>query len=418
MAAEKIPERYLILVDPEKNNNKFYKMIDAGNGEWIAQYGRVGNGRAQQRKYSNRVYNTKLQEKLAKGYKDVSDLHAISTAPQQEISFTDITDEKVSEFINRLMAFAKHTIKSNYTVNANDVTQKMVDEARGLIQNLRNIANNNMSETTVVRAFNDVLKELMHVIPRRIAGQGAEGVKRMMAACKADCVAIILREEDLLDIMEGQVKIQERKLEYVGSSQTLLEAMGIQMYTATDSQVEEVKRHLSPSLRSQLKAVYRVINMKTQERFDAYLKENANSNGAPKVKMLWHGSRNENWVSILQKGLLLKPDAVITGKMFGNGIYFAPSARKSWGYTSAGKWTGDHSDTAIMSLYATAYGVPHEVYSHDSRWKGYNFDRLQSDYPNCSCVHAKAEKGMLLDDEIIFYREDQMTISYICEFDV
>ena len=52
------------------------------------------------------------------------------------------------------------------------------------------------------------------------------------------------------------------------------------------------------------------------------------------VKQLWHGSRNENWFSILENGLQLNPNAIITGKMFGKGIYFAPSSNKSWNYTS------------------------------------------------------------------------------------
>ena len=51
-------------------------------------------------------------------------------------------------------------------------------------------------------------------------------------------------------------------------------------------------------------------------------------------KLLWHGSRNENWMSIISNGLILNPNAVITGKMFGQGIYFAPKSRKSFGYTS------------------------------------------------------------------------------------
>ncbi|ANU44663.1 hypothetical protein ADH76_03135 [Enterocloster clostridioformis] len=38
----KLPERYLIMVNPDKNNNKFYRMIDLGNRTWGAFYGRVG----------------------------------------------------------------------------------------------------------------------------------------------------------------------------------------------------------------------------------------------------------------------------------------------------------------------------------------------------------------------------------------
>lgn len=56
-------------------------------------------------------------------------------------------------------------------------------------------------------------------------------------------------------------------------------------------------------------------------------------------QLLWHGTRLSNFVSILQKGLLLRPDVIpgtyISGKMFGYGIYGANSFSKSFNYTGA-----------------------------------------------------------------------------------
>ena len=91
---------------------------------------------------------------------------------------------------------------------------------------------------------------------------------------------------------------------------------------------------------------------------------------------------------------------------------------KSWGYTSGNgaAWTNGSSHTAFMALYATAYGKPYVVYDYSGNWGGYNYKRLQSEHDGCSCVHAKADRGMLRNDEVIFYREYQMTIRYICEF--
>jgi hypothetical protein len=40
---------------------------------------------------------------------------------------------------------------------------------------------------------------------------------------------------------------------------------------------------------------------------------------------------------------------------------------------------------------------------------------LQKKNPKCNCLHAKADKGMLRNDEIVFYRNDQMTIKYLIE---
>lgn len=53
--------------------------------------------------------------------------------------------------------------------------------------------------------------------------------------------------------------------------------------------------------------------------------------------LLWHGTRLSNYISILQKGLVLRPDLIkgvyVTGKMFGYGIYGANSFSKSFNYT-------------------------------------------------------------------------------------
>ena len=105
---------------------------------------------------------------------------------------------------------------------------------------------------------------------------------------------------------------------------------------------------------------------------------------------------------------MLHPNAAITGKMFGNGIYFASSAKKSWGYTSGGFWTREmSSSTRFMGLYATAYGNPLNVTSPS------NYS--EKSIGNFNCVHAHAG-NYLRNDEIIFYNEAAMLLTYLVEF--
>jgi hypothetical protein len=40
---------------------------------------------------------------------------------------------------------------------------------------------------------------------------------------------------------------------------------------------------------------------------------------------------------------------------------------------------------------------------------------LQSKKTKCHCLHAKADKGMLRNDEIVFYKPEQVTIKYLIE---
>jgi len=53
--------------------------------------------------------------------------------------------------------------------------------------------------------------------------------------------------------------------------------------------------------------------------------------------LLWHGTRMTNYCSILKNGLILNPEqlgVVITGKMFGQGVYFSDTFSKSFNYTA------------------------------------------------------------------------------------
>ncbi|CAH8604626.1 unnamed protein product [Heterobilharzia americana] len=53
-------------------------------------------------------------------------------------------------------------------------------------------------------------------------------------------------------------------------------------------------------------------------------------------QLLWHGSRQTNWIGILSQGLrIAPPEAPVTGYMFGKGIYFADIVSKSANYCFA-----------------------------------------------------------------------------------
>lgn len=414
---EKLPDKYLILVDADQNKNEYYKMSDIGGGEWSATYGRVGEKQGRSRttrnvvvpkNYPDYMFGLKLMEKLAKGYQDKSVCHGLTVLRKKnpDAPLSGIENERVAELIEKLMAYAQNVIAQNYTVSFTDVTPEMIRQASAEIDRLR--ASRTLSE------FNEHLLAIMHIIPRKIDGRGDAGVKRMLASDVSQYADILVRETELLDIMEGQIVMNQETRQ----NDNILDKMGLTVKEATPEEIELVKDHLNNSLKPRLKQVYAVCNQNTQKRFEEYL---SGSNNKKKgiTKLFWHGSRNANWFSILQKGLMLNPDAVITGKMFGNGIYFAPSAMKSWGYTSSrdAKWNDEASNEAYMALYETAYGLPYEFDTYVGNWSGYSYKRLQAEHPGCSCVHAKKDKGMLYDDEVIFYREDQVTIRYICSFE-
>lgn len=412
-----LPEKYLIMVNPDRNNNKFYRLVDNGNGTCTAYWGRIGDKPGSSefsvsfKTYDISAYFRKLQEKLNKGYKDVSDLHVVKTLTvEKQSGYIPLDNAEVQELMDYLLSCSRKTLNEHYSVSPDSVTQELVWKARATIKAMCNAASDND-----LYRFNDELIENFHVLPRKMGC-----VQSYLARTPDDFSKIIDREQKLLDVMEGYVKANSVKTVEIDGKEnskgmTILDSLGIEIELASDEDTQNVRRHINDSLKSKIKRVFRVKNHKTRKNFEKFVKKHDNC----ETKMFWHGSTNQNWISIMEKGLLLNPDAPITGKMFGDGIYFAPSAKKSWGYTSAhgSRWAGGNSDVAFMAVFNTAFGSPYVVYDWSSDFHGFNYRRLQRKQKGAGCVFASKEKGMLHEDEVIFYREDQVDIRFLVEFE-
>lgn len=400
-----ITPRHLVMVTASANNNKYYNMTPHGD-TWTAEYGRVGSS-SQRREYSIREWDKKYNEKIKKGYVDqsnlVQDLIKVESKKSSTSTYKEIENKVIAEIVERLQQMAKKAISENYTVSSNKVTQAMVDEAQNVLTKLVKIKD--------VEQFNDILLELFSVIPRKMGN-----VASYLAKNPNDYSNIIQREQDLLDVMKGQV-IQKQVEDEVSetecqSESTILETLGLEFGECNKEDISKIKKALG-SCSDRFYKAWQVKNIKTNDRYQKFIE----SEDIRDTKLLWHGSRNENWWSIINTGLVLKPtNAVITGKMFGYGIYYAPKAQKSLGYTSldGSYWARGNSNSAFMALMEVAYGKPYDVHSFDSKYYDFNYERLQKACPGSNCLHAHAG-SMLRNDEIIVYKEEQCTIRYLVE---
>ena len=396
--------KHLVMVTAGGNHNKYYDMEPNGD-IWIAKYGRVGSG-SQTRTYSKSQFEKKYNEKIHKGYVDQTDLvQDLITAdtPKVKSPYKDIENPAIAEIVDRLQSMARKVISENYTVSSNKVTQAMVDEAQSIITGLLNI--------TDLEQFNQELLKLFTTIPRKMYS-----VRDYTAKQSEDFNKIIQREQDLLDVMKGQIyqkpEIKEVEDDTPKIDKTILETLGLEFDECNADDIATIKVALG-SCADKFRRAWKVKNIKTQTRFDDFVKDNHIKD----VRLLFHGSRNENWWSIIQSGLVLRPtNAVITGNMFGIGTYFAPSARKSLGYTSlsGSYWAKGNSASGFMALMSVAYGKPYDVYSFNSDFYNLNYDRLQKKCLGANCLHAHAG-NMLRNDEIVIYKEEQSTIKYLVE---
>jgi len=396
---------YLIMVTTA-NNNKYYNLFPEGD-QFRVEYGRVDATKTTTY-YPISKWNSQISSKLKKGYQDVTDLkkdlvQEIS-ASNPESPYKEIENAAVRAIVDKLQAMARETISKNYTVKASAVTQDMVDAAQKVIDDL---ANNSAG----VEEFNSNLLKLFTVIPRKMGN-----VRDYLANKVEDFAQIISKEQDLLDVMRGQiyVKQDDKPTETVEKKQqTILEELGLAMEEATADDVALIKTLMKESV-GKFRKAWRVTNLKTQERFDKFVAEN----DIKDTRLLFHGSRSENFWSIIKTGLVLRPtNAVITGKMFGYGCYYAPKCAKSIGYTSlsGSYWAHGGNNTAYMALFDVAYGTPYDVYNFDSKYYNLDYNKLQQFKPGANCLHAHSDRGMLRNDEIVVYKEEQMTIKYLIE---
>jgi len=401
---------YLVMVDPNNNNNKYYKMDYTSGDTFSIEYGRIGQGK-QTETYSISMWEKKRKEKLKKGYVDMTSLVADETKKiKSDKKYIDIPDRVIAEIVERLQARARKTVEENYTVSSTAVSKKMIEVAQHLIDKL--VSENNLIE------FNEILLDLFRVIPRKMNIN--RGVKDYMAKSNEDFGKIIQSEQDLLDVMHGQVATHDAEEDEDDNiekfDRTILDIMGLVIEQTTDEDIKIIKNSLG-DIKDKFHKAWKVKSIKTQEKFDKFV----NDNNIKERKLLWHGSRNENWWSIICNGLVLRPQAVITGKLFGNGIYYAPKAQKSLGYTSinGSYWAKGGESSGFMSLYDVAYGIPYNVYDFDNKFNNLDYNGLQRLCPNSNCLHAHAGANLgnsrLRNDEIVFYQENQITIKYLVE---
>lgn len=390
----------------KNNNNKYYKMEEKADGTFLAKWGRVG-GSEDSKVYPiskwDSIIRSKTRASRSTPYKDVSNLKVGTVT----VKFEDLKCSSCQNILNVLQGYSKGAIKSNYTVGAGGVTQIQVDTAQKSIDEMAAYAMKHTALTKKrVEDFNDMCTSLYTTIPRKMN-------KVQDFLLKGDCVdikkanSIIEKEQSLLDVMAQQVSLSTNTEESI----TLAKALGIDMKLASAKDIDKIKELMGNSA-NRFKSAYVVSNLATQSKFKDRLK----TSYSKKKKLLWHGSRNENWLNIVKTGLLIRPSGVvITGAMFGNGIYMADKAQKSIGYTSTrgSYWARGSASQGFLALYDVNTGKEYETDEHRSSHCRLDWDGLQK-LGKYDSFFAKSGSS-LRNNEYIVYDKNQCTIKYLIE---
>ena len=368
----------------QNNNNKFYRMIPNGD-MFTVEYGRVGCEHPQTATYPMSQWDKKYREKINKGYVDNTSL---MEAVNVTVDTPDTLSDSVSAIINSLFNMASDTVKRNYTVAASKITKAMCDKAQSILDSLTGV--------DVISDFNRTLVELFRVIPRKM-----KNVNDWLAYNVSEFAKIIQREQDLLDACRGAI----------------VSDIKVSMDNLTISDIDDSDRDVIIKALGRESGRYRNAWRVSNKTVDKAFSDMQTTEKLNKTMLLWHGSRNENWWSILNTGLLIRPtNAVITGKMFGYGLYFAPLAKKSLGYTSltGSYWARGNSNKGYMALMEVSYSKKADVDDHKHFYSSLTKDSLASSFHGANMLYAHAGK-VLHNDEIIVYSPAQVRIKYLVE---
>ncbi len=431
------------------NNNKYYEMKQISDDIFSVSYGRVGQ-RAAKNQYSMYQWASKYREKIRKGYKDVTHLFVEelekkssknnSNSSTSLASWSAIKNGEVRELFRHLTQYANRSLSHNYEVSAADVTMAQVEEAQNILDNLtkkvdfksKKISKKELEKFDTI-SFNTLLLEMYSIIPRKM-----ESVQKyLLEYTTAKTVSkqiierarkILTNEQETLDVMRGEVelRLQQEKKENLKtkatknkqSEKTLLDALGIEVnildnQKAKDAlQIKRIKKMMQAEVGKFVNA-YAVKDVAQEQIFDKALKESKYRT----TQLLWHGSRNENWLSILKTGLVLRPtNALITGKMFGYGLYFADNCRKSLNYTSlrGSHWTGGNDNKAFLAIYEIHTGRQLKIEEYKDWCSNLTYPNLKKQNSEADSLFAKGGID-LLNNEFIIYKENQCTIRYLVE---
>lgn len=370
-----------VLFQPMKN--KIFRMLSTENRIDV-EFGHIGN-KLYKKSYPLSVWDEIYQEKIKCGYLDQTGLLNNNNVVTLKLSQT----ESINEVLENLRAISRQMISDNYRGNMVNVSEEAINKSKELLKKLEITEN--------VYDFNSILFELFSMIPRKM-----NNVIQNTAKDQDDFYKIIERENDLLR------NLQVLKTDSVSPDIPII------CRECTSDEITKIRSMLDTSSLRKFKRAWSVNNPEIDQKFSSYMKKN----NIKKTRELFHGSRSENWWSILTTKLLLQPSNVVkSGAMFGRGIYFADKADKSMGYTSIrdSRHAAGKSDKGYLAIYEVATGHEYDVKIWKSSMTDLNESSFIREHKDCNSLHAHAGVN-LINDEYIVYNENACRIKYFLEF--
>ena len=430
----------LIQVNIENNNNKVWYGTLYDNGDVLLQWGRVGK---------------KINEKLKEGAGESflrSKERAKRKGKKGEIGYTDLNIVEGSEHekqssgggskaVNNgaLKAIAKKQIK-----HSNPIVAKLIDYlTQQNVHNITSFSGGKITYSDATGLFSTPLGIITQenidearIVLSEIADLVTEGKygKRMTDLSSR---LLVLSPRDI-GMRKFDIDSEWSDISKVQVQNTVLDGLQASLASVTSTTTKKTakaKKDDPNVFNTQLELIED--NATFKKVYDNYVKMRSSMHGCShyKPKQVWsvniasmhdayakrvkavggeiqgyHGTGSENLLSLIKTGFLVRPpsNAAISGKMYGQGTYFAPahvkgSASKSTNY-SLGYWAGKSSSRTFVLICDVAMGKHYVP-------RG-SIQRIPAGYDSC---WAKKNQSGVLNDECIVYKDNQANIRYLVE---
>ncbi len=423
-----LEQRMLVLTDAVANNNKFWEATLYDNHDVHCRWGRVGAD-GQSKTFpgiGKGGMESKIREKTGKGYREIAVIGKASSGPAvannqvHAVATNEIAGNNpvLKDLVKRLAEANRHQILAAsggqmdldlstgiISTPLGVVTLENITAARQLLGKFHTfVKKRDYDNPKFVSSLNDY----MMYVPQKVGS--ARGWHH--ALFQDD--AAIVRQSNLLDQLESSVDMAGKQIQAAkdaASGTAPPPTFAVKLSVLEDKKViadiikfyeggvnaRHQSRHLKP---------VRFYEIEIGAMNEGFQKDGAKMSN---IQRLWHGTRVHNVLSIFKSGKKKKKSngsIQITGRMFGDGLYFSDQATKSLNY-SYGYWDGGSKDNnCFMFLADVAMGNAHVPKGPSSAFPVKGSDS----------TFAKADHSGVMNNEMIVYRTSQANLRYLVEF--
>ncbi|XP_060519943.1 poly [ADP-ribose] polymerase [Cylas formicarius] len=368
------------LTDVQSNKNSYYKLqvlqSDQGNRFWLFRsWGRIGTtiggNKTEEMSTLNEAKRRFCDLYLEKSGNNWDDRHDFVKMPALmypiDVDYSSDAPENynIVHTESKLPKAVQDLIKLIFDVNQmkklmlefeldtekmplGKLSQRQINSAFGVLSDLQKMVEKGASDQSFIEATNRFYTFIPHSF-------GADEVPILKDA------EVIKQKLEMLDSLR-ELEIAYNLMKSSGSEHTvdsyyqqLKAEINVlhkehEHFQIIEEYIKNTHAATHGSYELEVEDIFTIAREGEEKRYKPFRK-------LPNRKLLWHGSRTQNFAGIISQGLrIAPPEAPVTGYMFGKGIYFADMVSKSANYCC----TNPSSPTGLLLVCEVALGNVHE----------------------------------------------------------